>query len=106
MRTAGTPRQQRDNGHRNPAWTRDELILALDLYFQGARRVLDDTDSRVIELSKVLNSLPIHSKRAMAFRNPNGHRRTRCVTGRFWAKTPSGTRTEPSTSAPRDPTSR
>jgi 5-methylcytosine-specific restriction protein A len=57
---------------RNPAWTRDELILALDLYFQCGQRVLDDSDSRVIELSEVLNSLPIHSDRQVGFRNPNG----------------------------------
>ncbi len=26
---------------RNPSWTRDELILALDLYFRSGRRQLD-----------------------------------------------------------------
>lgn len=44
---------------RNPNWTRDELILALDLYFE------------VVELSSVLNRLNtspgVHSK----YRNPS-----------------------------------
>jgi 5-methylcytosine-specific restriction enzyme A len=59
---------------RNPDWTRDELILALDLYFRSNRRQLDTTNPEVVELSKVLNQLPIHSdeKRNADFRNPQG----------------------------------
>ena len=57
---------------RNPPWEADELILALDLYLRHGQ--LDDTDSRVVEVSRVLNTLPIHSTRpdAARFRNPNG----------------------------------
>ena len=57
---------------RNPDWIEDELILALDLYLrEGA---LDDTDQPVIELTEVLNRLPIHTLRpdVERFRNPNG----------------------------------
>lgn len=46
---------------RSPAWARDELILALDLYLRNG--LLDDGDPRVAELSAVLNSLPIHTVR-------------------------------------------
>ena len=58
---------------RNPSWAFDELILALDLYVTHGR-ALDDSDPEVIELSEVLNSLPIHTVRPDAdrFRNPNG----------------------------------
>ena len=59
---------------RNKKWNRDELILALDLYFRARPKNLDDTDPRVIALSKTLNGLP-SSRSAVdpaKFRNPNG----------------------------------
>lgn len=58
---------------RSPDWSREEIILALDLYFT-AGGALDDTDQRVQELSRLLQALTIHpmSKRAPSFRNPNG----------------------------------
>jgi len=57
---------------RNPDWAEDELILALDLYLRDGS--IDDRDTRVIELSELLNSLPIHTTRpdVERFRNPNG----------------------------------
>lgn len=57
---------------RNPDWADDELILALDLYLRNG--LLDDRDPRVVELSELLNSLPIHTTRPDVdrFRNPNG----------------------------------
>jgi 5-methylcytosine-specific restriction protein A len=57
---------------RNPPWAFDELILALDLYLDAG--MLDDTDQRVVELSQLLNRLPIHTVRPDRdrFRNPNG----------------------------------
>ena len=57
---------------RNPTWVEEELILALDLYLRAG--LLDDKDQAVIELSRDLNSLPLHSERPDAdrFRNPNG----------------------------------
>ena len=59
---------------RNPDWTRDELILALDLYIRSGRRQLPNTHKDVVALSKVLSELPIHepSKRNATFRNPQG----------------------------------
>ena len=61
---------------RNPPWTRDELILALELYFQGPNAHGNATEAQVIELSDILNRLPLHppSERENAFRNPNGVR--------------------------------
>ena len=59
---------------KNPKWERDELILALDLYFRHNPIHISDTHPEVIKLSKILNSLPIHTERpdALKFRNNNG----------------------------------
>jgi 5-methylcytosine-specific restriction enzyme A len=42
---------------RNPPWTRDELILALDLYLRHRGHPLDQAHPDVIELSDVLNRI-------------------------------------------------
>ncbi len=57
---------------RNPNWAADELILAMDLYVRSG--LLDDTHPELVELSRVLNALPIHPDRPDAgrFRNANG----------------------------------
>ena len=57
---------------RNPKWSRDELLLALDLYLREG--MLDDKHSHVIELSKVLNQLSnnVDHPDSERFRNPNG----------------------------------
>ena len=57
---------------RNPAWKRDELLLALELYLE--RGQLGPEDDDVIELSSLLNRLPLHTDRPDVdkFRNPNG----------------------------------
>ncbi|MFN8290250.1 MAG: HNH endonuclease [Chitinophagaceae bacterium] len=59
---------------RNPKWHRDEIILALDLYFDKDRGSVDSRNPKVIALSKLLNKLPIFKDRpdAQKFRNPNG----------------------------------
>jgi 5-methylcytosine-specific restriction protein A len=59
---------------RNQAWTRDELILALDLYIKTRPRNLAKDDPQIHALSKVLNSLPTAqaAKDPSKFRNPNG----------------------------------
>ena len=59
---------------RNPTWARDELILALDLYFQYLPTKINKNHPAVVELSEVLNTLPIHTDRPNKekFRNPNG----------------------------------
>ena len=48
-------------GKRNPKWADPELILALDLYLR--RGIVDDKDQEVVELSELLNRLPIHAAR-------------------------------------------
>jgi 5-methylcytosine-specific restriction enzyme A len=59
---------------RNPPWTRDELILALDLYFKENPLHTSQTNPKIVDLSIVLNKLPVHKNRPQEelFRNPNG----------------------------------
>lgn len=58
---------------RSPAWTREEVVLALDLYMRSERRILGPRDSKAIELSRILNQLDIHPAhlRPEDFRNPS-----------------------------------
>jgi 5-methylcytosine-specific restriction protein A len=62
------------NRTKNPIWTRDESILALDLYLKCKPSLPGDEDERVIALSNLLNNLPIHPNnvRGQNFRNPDG----------------------------------
>lgn len=62
------------NMAKNPNWTRDELILALELYMRVNPVHTSDKDPEIIALSEMLNSLPIHSRTEQRekFRNPNG----------------------------------
>jgi 5-methylcytosine-specific restriction protein A len=58
---------------RNPAWTRDELILALELYLRHRERLPDNDDAEIVELSAALNALfGKQAKDAALFRNSNG----------------------------------
>jgi 5-methylcytosine-specific restriction protein A len=59
---------------RNPAWVRDEVILALDLYFRHNPSRINAGHSEVIKLSDLLQKLPLHDLRTAGpdFRNPNG----------------------------------
>lgn len=59
---------------RNPDWTRDELILALDLYFRVPAARGSKTHPECAALSDLLNRLPIHRDKDVGatFRNPNG----------------------------------
>lgn len=59
---------------RNPVWSREELILALNLYFEIESSQFTSSNPKVIELSETLNKLNIHSDRPdeIRFRNPNG----------------------------------
>ena len=59
---------------RNPPWTRDELILTLDMYFQQGPSHISASHPTVTSLSEALNQLPVHSVRpdAERFRNANG----------------------------------
>ena len=58
---------------RNPAWDRDELILALDVYLRVPRARNDKKDPALQDLSETLRSLPIHTDRPdpTRFRNLN-----------------------------------
>lgn len=67
-----------DVRRRSPAWHRDEIILALDLYVRsgclaGGHLPLKD-DDEVVDVSRRMNALPIWSQadRADTFRNPSG----------------------------------
>jgi len=59
---------------RNPKWHRDEIILALDLYFDKNLGSMDSRNPKIIELSTLLNKLPIFDNKPneLTFRNPNG----------------------------------
>lgn len=59
---------------KNPDWTRDELILALDLYLRANGPHLQAHHAEVVQLSELLNALPVHdlNSRGVNFRNPNG----------------------------------
>jgi 5-methylcytosine-specific restriction protein A len=59
---------------RNPPWARDELILALDLYFRVNPNHTREQHPKILALSRLLNSLPIHPRTSEFenFRNPNG----------------------------------
>lgn len=69
------PRQQEViKPKRNPDWTKDEIILALDLYFRVSPIHTSEKNQEIIKLSNLLNILPIHSERLEGnnFRNPTG----------------------------------
>ena len=62
------------HGHGNPNWTRDEVILALDLYFDLDGSVPGPSDARIQQLSSLLRAFPHHAlaARKASFRNPDG----------------------------------
>lgn len=64
----------RTHGHGNPDWSRDETILALNLYCECDGTLPSRNDTRVIELSNVLRNSPFHdlASRKETFRNPAG----------------------------------
>ena len=58
---------------RNPTWSRDELILALDLYARFKGNPPSKNDRSVVELSDLLNRMGSQiANRTSEFRNPNG----------------------------------
>ena len=68
----GTPAKQTKK-NRNPSWSRNELILALDLYSRHSQRIPSPDHQDVVELSDFLGRMgklmgvPIHQD----FRSPN-----------------------------------
>jgi len=61
-------------GHGNPNWTRDETLLALNLYQRLSGQVPGPDDPQVIALSQRLKALPVHqaAEKRDSFRNPAG----------------------------------
>lgn len=58
---------------RNPTWSRDELILTLDLYVQFKGNPSGKTSKNILELSDLLNKMGAQiADRKADFRNPNG----------------------------------
>jgi 5-methylcytosine-specific restriction protein A len=58
---------------RNPTWSRDELILGLDLYVRFKGNPPGKTSPAVVELSNVLNEMGSQiAHQSSDFRNPNG----------------------------------
>ena len=64
----------RTHGHGNPNWTREETILALDLYFELNGKIPPGSDERVKALSDLLRRFPHHvqASKNESFRNPDG----------------------------------
>lgn len=62
------------SGHGNPNWTKDETILALDLYLDFNGKIPDAKHPRIQELSSLLRQMPLHplEVRKNSFRNPDG----------------------------------
>ena len=55
---------------KQPNWTIDESLLAIDTYFQiGDVRKITTTNPLVIELSNILRDLTIHKEKDEIFRN-------------------------------------
>ncbi|WP_219602022.1 HNH endonuclease [Nonomuraea indica] len=71
MTITGTSRGSRQG---NPAWVWDEIVLACDLLRSHGWRGLRSDHRDVIELSRLLQLLPLHpeQKRGETFRNPAG----------------------------------
>jgi len=57
---------------RSPAWTREEVILALDLYKRFYPRIPGPATPEVVEVSRILNQIDIHPAhlRPEDFRSP------------------------------------
>lgn len=59
---------------RDPKWARDEIILALNLYFKVDINKLSKHEEAIVQLSELLQKLNIYKpeQRTSKFRNPNG----------------------------------
>ena len=58
---------------RNPPWSRDELLLALDLYLRHRKNIPSQDHEEVVRLSKELVALGgAMGSQFQNFRNPNG----------------------------------
>jgi 5-methylcytosine-specific restriction enzyme A len=63
-----------DGARRNPDWAWDEIVLACDLVMLNDWQQIDAGDPRVVELSGLLQRMPLHppEARQLNFRNANG----------------------------------
>lgn len=70
------PAKPKEASKENPDWTRDELIVALDVYLQHRPNPPGKTSRRIIELSDLLNRIGAKLfstvNRASTFRNVSG----------------------------------
>lgn len=67
------PETAQEGRTRNPVWSRDELILALDLYLKNRESPPGKTNPMVVELSQLLNIMGRRVEdRQEDFRNPSG----------------------------------
>ncbi len=59
---------------KNPPWTRDEHIFALDFYLKHLKKIPDKSSQEVQELSQLLNRLNLflEHEKTENFRNPSG----------------------------------
>ena len=57
---------------RNPSWSRDELILALELYLRFNGNPPGKATPEIVELSALLNRIAGGGSKANDYRNPNG----------------------------------
>ncbi len=69
-------------GERRIRWNRDELVLALDLYFRHHPSSIHQNHKAVVELSNILNKIP-GSMSSTRFRNPNAVYMKLCNFQRF-----------------------
>ncbi|MDX6430127.1 MAG: 5-methylcytosine-specific restriction enzyme, partial [Streptosporangiaceae bacterium] len=76
-RTDDQPRAQRSIAVRSPDWAWDELILACALVHRNGWHEVKKYDPRALELSDLLQRLPLHPPEARGedFRNPNSIQR-------------------------------
>jgi len=65
---------KRKTSPRNPSWTTDELILALDLYLKNPLFPPSKNSKDIVELSDLLNKLgkKLSNIKTHTYRNPNG----------------------------------
>jgi 5-methylcytosine-specific restriction enzyme A len=63
-----------DGARRNPDWEWDEIVLACDLVMLNGWQQIGAEDPRVVELSGLLQRMPLHRPevRQLNFRNTNG----------------------------------
>ncbi|MEY9214573.1 HNH endonuclease [Thermobifida halotolerans] len=83
---------------RDPAWAWEEIVLACALVEQNGRRELREHDPATVELSRLLQRLPIHppSVRSGVFRSPGSvSRKTTDLATRYpgyWGKPTRGSK--------------